>query len=41
MRGVARGPHGWHFPKFQIAQAANEIIIRNYGTKCTSTFYVS
>jgi hypothetical protein len=41
LRGVARGPYGWHFPRFQIAEAANEITIRNYGTACTTTFWVT
>jgi hypothetical protein len=41
LRGVSRGPYGWHFPRFQVAEAANEITIRNYGTACTTTFWVS
>ena len=41
LRGVARGPYGWHFPRFQTVEPANEITIRNRGTKCTTTFWVS
>jgi hypothetical protein len=39
--GQTRPPAGWHFPRFGVRDWAAEIIIRSYGTACTTTFVVS
>jgi hypothetical protein len=40
-KGVARPPAGWHFPSWGVRVAANEVVIRNHGTACTTTFTVT
>jgi hypothetical protein len=39
--GQTRPPMGWHFPTFGVREWAPEIVIRSYGTACTTTFVVS
>jgi hypothetical protein len=39
--GQTRPPAGWHFPRFGVREWAAEIIIRSYGTACTTTFVVT
>ena len=39
--GLTRPPTGWHFPDFGVRVWAEEIVIRSYGTACTTTFQVS
>jgi hypothetical protein len=41
MRGETNPPRGWHFPAFGFRVPAAEIVIRNFGKACTSTFTVS
>jgi hypothetical protein len=40
-QAVTRPPAGWHFPHFGVRVGAQEILIRNYGKACTTTFTVS
>jgi hypothetical protein len=39
--GQTRPPMGWHFPRWGVREWAPEIVIRSYGTACTTTFVVS
>jgi hypothetical protein len=40
-KGVTSPPAGWHFPAQGVRVAANEVVIRNNGTACTTTFTVT
>jgi hypothetical protein len=40
-QGVTRPPAGWHFPSWGVRVWANEVVIRNYGKACTTTFTVT
>jgi hypothetical protein len=40
-QGVTRPPAGWHFPSWGVRVGANEVVIRNNGKACTTTFSVT
>jgi len=40
-KAVTRPVAGWNFPHFGVRLGANEIVIRNYGKACTTTFTVN
>jgi hypothetical protein len=41
LRATSKPPHGWHFPAYGVKVPAAEIIVRNRGEACTTTFTVS
>lgn len=41
LRATSQPPHGWHFPSYGVKVPAAEIIVRNRGAECTTTFTVS
>ncbi|GLZ00123.1 hypothetical protein [Actinoplanes sp. NBRC 103695] len=40
-RGSPAGPAGWHFPRFQVREAAYQIMVDNVGAWTTTTFRVT